>query len=233
MKLKMLTPWKKSYDKPRQRIKKQRHHFVHKVRLVKAMVFPIVMYRYASWPIKKTEPWRINAFEIWCWRRLFSLLDSKDIKPVNPKRNQLWIFIGRTDAEAEAPILWPERADTLEKTQMPGKDWGEVEKGVTEDEMFGWYHWLDGHEFEQTPGDSKGQESLAWWSTWCCKQSDMTEWLTTTNISISESAQYKTVKTKNKNKTSGSFEFSFNLSFHFPIFLSTQLRNPKSPLLVS
>ena len=76
--------------------------------LVKAMVFPVVMYGCESWTIKKAECRRINAFELWCWRKtLESPLDSKDIKPVNPKGNQSLIFIGRTDAEAEAPILWP------------------------------------------------------------------------------------------------------------------------------
>ena len=78
-----------------------------KVCIVKAMVFPVVMYRCASWTIKKAERWRLDAFELWCWRRRESPLDSKEIKPVNPKRNQPWTFTGRTDAEAEAPILWP------------------------------------------------------------------------------------------------------------------------------
>ena len=87
-----------------------------KVRLVKAMVFPVVMYGCESWTIKKAECRRIDAFELWCWRRL---LDCKEIKPVNPKGNQSWRFIGRTDAEGETPILWP--PDSLEKTLMLGK----------------------------------------------------------------------------------------------------------------
>ena len=78
-----------------------------KVRLVKAMVFPVVMYGCESWSVKKAERRRIDAFELWCWRRLENPLDCKEIKPVNLKGNQLWLFIGRTDAEAEAPILWP------------------------------------------------------------------------------------------------------------------------------
>ena len=75
--------------------------------LVKAMVFPVVIYGYESWTMKKAECWRNDAFELWCWRRLLSPLDCKEIQSVPPKRNQSWIFIGRTDAEAEAPILWP------------------------------------------------------------------------------------------------------------------------------
>ena len=94
----MLAPWKKSYDQPRQSIKKQRHYFANKVRLVKAMVFPVVMYRFESWTIKKAECWSIDAFELWCWRRLLeSPLDFTEIQPVHPKGNQSWIFIGRTD----------------------------------------------------------------------------------------------------------------------------------------
>ena len=78
-----------------------------KVHLVKAMAFPVVMYGCESWTIKKDEPRRIDAFEVWCWRRLLSPLDCKEIQPVHPKGDQSWVFIGRTDPEAEAPILWP------------------------------------------------------------------------------------------------------------------------------
>ena len=94
-------------------------------------------------------------------KTLESPLDSKEIKPVNPKGNQLWIFIGRTDAEAEAPILWPPDAKSrlIRKDPDAGKDWGQEEKGAMEDEMVGWHHQLNGHEFEQTPGDSKDREA--------------------------------------------------------------------------
>ena len=97
-----------------------------------------------------------------------SLLDSKEIKPVNPKANQSWIFIGRTDAEAGAPVLWPPDMKSLlfEKDPDAGKDWRQEEKGMTEDEMVGWHHWLNGHEFEQAPGDGEGQRSLAYCSPW-------------------------------------------------------------------
>ena len=103
----MLTPWKESYDQPRQHIKMQRHYFVNKGRLVKALVFPVVMYGCESWTIKTAEHQRIDAFELWCWRRLESPLDCKKIQPVHPKGDQSWLFIGRTDAEAETPIFWP------------------------------------------------------------------------------------------------------------------------------
>ena len=110
---------------------------------------------------------------------LKSPLDSKEIKPVNPKGNQPWIFIGRTDAEAEIPILWPPdvKSQLIGKDPDPGKDWRQEERGMTEDEMLGWHHQLNGHEFEQTAGDSKWQGSLAFCSPWGCKESDMTEWL--------------------------------------------------------
>ena len=92
-------------------------------------------------------------------------LECKEIKPVHPKGNQLWIFIGRTDAEAEAPILWPPNAKSqfIGKDPDAGKDWGQEEKEATEDEMFGWGHWLSGYEFEQTLGDGEGKGSLM-----CC-----------------------------------------------------------------
>ena len=117
-----------------------------KVRLVKA-VFPVLMYGGESWTIKKAEHRRTDAFELWCWR---SPLDCKEIQPVHPKANQSWIFIGRTDAEAETPILWPPDAKNWLTGKDPdaGKNWRQEEKGTTEDEMVRWHHWLNGHEFE-------------------------------------------------------------------------------------
>ena len=106
-----------------------------KIRLVKAMVFPVVMYGCESWTIKKTERRRIDAFELWCWRRLFeSPLDCKEIQPVHLKGDQSQVFIGRTDVEAETPVLWPPDADLFEKTLMLEKI---EEKGTTEDEIAG------------------------------------------------------------------------------------------------
>ena len=101
-------------------------------------------------------------------------LDSMEIKPVNPKGNQPWIFIGKT--YPEAPILWPANAKSwlIGKDPDAGKDWGQEEKGMTEDETVGWHHWLNRHKFEQTPGDSEGQGSLECCSSWGCKESDMT-----------------------------------------------------------
>ena len=103
----MFAPWKKSYDQPRQHIKKQRYYFANKGHLVKAMIFPVVIYGCESWTVKKAEHRRIDAFELWCWRTLESPLDCKGIQPVHSKGDQFWVFIGRTDAEAETPVLWP------------------------------------------------------------------------------------------------------------------------------
>ena len=95
-----------AYYKPRQHIIKQRYHFVSEVHIIK-LVFPIGMYRYESWRVKKAECQRIDAFELWYWRRLESPLDCKEIQLVHPKGDQSWVFIGRTDTEAETPVLWP------------------------------------------------------------------------------------------------------------------------------
>ena len=96
--------------------------------------------------VKKAESWRIDAFELWCWRGL----DCKEIQPVHPKGDQSWVFIGRTDIEAETPILWPPDVKNrlIGKDPDAGKDWQQEEKAATEDEMVGWNHWLNGHEFE-------------------------------------------------------------------------------------
>ena len=108
-----------------------------KVRLVKAMVFPVVMYGYEIWTVKKAERRKIDAFELWCWE---SPLDCKEIQPVHPKRNQSWVFIGRTDVESETPRLWPPDAKSwlIWKDPDAGKDWGEEEKGRQR------MRWLDG-----------------------------------------------------------------------------------------
>ena len=136
-----------------------------KVHIVKAMVFPVVMYGCESWTIKKAEHWTIDAFRLWCWRRLLRVpLDCKEIKPVHPKGNQPWISIGKIGAEAEAPIFWlPDAKGWLNgKDPDSGKDLRQ-EKGMTEGKMVGWHHWLSGREFEQAPGDGEGQGSLV-----CC-----------------------------------------------------------------
>ena len=159
-------------------IKKQRHYFTEKVHTFNAMVFPVVMYGCEGWTIKQAEHWRINAFEMWCWRKLESPLDCKEIKPVNPKGNQPWIFIGRTDAEAEAPILMPPDAKSRLTGKDPdvNKDWRQEEKGTTEDKIFEWHHWLSGHEFEQALGDSEGQGGLMSCSPWGHSQTQLINW---------------------------------------------------------
>ena len=132
------------------------------------------------WELDYKESW---ASKNWCFRTvvlektLESPLDCKKIKPVSPKGNQSWIFTGRTDAEAESPLLWPPNVKNwlIRKDPDAGQDWKQEEKGMTEDEMVGWHHQLDGHEFERTLGVGDGQGGLA-----CCgpqshRESDMTE----------------------------------------------------------
>ena len=208
LEIKTLAPWKKSYDKPKQHIKKQRHYFANKGPS-KAMVFPVVIYGCEIWTVKKAnlekemathasilawkspwteEPgrlqsmglhdlacvhegggrwvgsnkvvelkklkkakrWKIDTFwTVVLEKTLESPLDCKEFQPVNPKGNQSWIFVGRTDAEAETPILWPPDARNwlIWKDPDAGKNWRREEKGMTEDEMVGWHHRLNGHEF--------------------------------------------------------------------------------------
>ena len=154
-----------------------------KVHLVKAMVFPVVMCGCESWTVKKAEHRRINAFELWCWRRLL-------IVPWTAKRSNQSILKEispgwRTDAKAETPILWPLHAKSwlIEKESDAGRDWGQEEKGMTKDEMAGWHHGLEGHESEWTPGVGDGQGGLACCDSWGHKsqtrRSDWTElnWL--------------------------------------------------------
>jgi len=121
-----------------------------KVHLVKAMVFPVVTYGCESWILKKAEHRRIDAFELWCWRRVESPVDCKEIQPVHPKGDQSWIFIGRTHIEAETPILLPPDAKSwlIGKDPDAGKDWRREEKVTTDDEMVGWHHQINGHGFE-------------------------------------------------------------------------------------
>ena len=124
-----------------------------KVHLVKAKVFLVVVYWCESWTINKSECWRIDTFELWCGKDSESPLDWKVIKPVNSKGNQSWIFIERTDAEAEALILWPPNVKNWLTGEYPdaGKDWRQTEKGMTEDDVVGCHHRLHGSMFEQVP----------------------------------------------------------------------------------
>ena len=158
-----------------------------KVCLVKAMVFPVVMYGCESWTIKKAECQRTDTFELWCWKRfLRGPLDCKEIQPVHPKGNQSWISIGSIDAEAETPIFWPPDSKNWLTGTDPdaGKDWRQEEKGTTEDEMVGWHHRLNRHKFEQAPGVGDGQGRLACCSPWGLKESDTTEWLNWTELKL-------------------------------------------------
>ena len=130
------------------------------------------------WELDHKETWTLKN---WCFltvvlgKTLENPLDSKEIKSVIPKGNQSWIFIGRTDAEADTPILWPPDAKNWLTGKDPLKDWRQEEKGMTEDEMVGWHHWLNGHGFQQALGVGHEQGSLACCSSWGHKESDMTE----------------------------------------------------------
>ena len=130
------------------------------------------MYGCESWTIKKAECWRIDAFELWCWRRLLRVPWAAR-KPVKPKGNSKGLYIGKTHAKVEAPIIWPPDVKSwlIGKDPDAWKDWRQEEKGMTEDEMVGWYHRLDGHEFEQALGVGDAQGGLV-----CCIHG-MTEWL--------------------------------------------------------
>ena len=156
----MLTPWKKSYDWPRQHIKKQRHHFANKGPSSQSCGFSSSCIW--MWEMDHKESWVLKngCFSTAVLEKtLESPLDSKEIQPVDSKRNQSWIFIGRTDVEAETPILWsPDvKNGLIGKDPDAGEDWGQEEKGATENEMVGWHHWLNGHEFEETPGDREAR----------------------------------------------------------------------------
>ena len=152
-----------------------------KVHLVKAMVCPVVTY------ICETGLWRkLSSEELMLLncgvgtvvlKTLESPLDCKEIKPVHLKGNQSWVFIGRTDAEAKTPILWSSHGKSwlIGKYPDAGRDWGQEEKRMTEDEMAGWHHWLDGRESEWTPGVGDGQGGLACCDSWGRKESDTTE----------------------------------------------------------
>ena len=146
--------------------------------------------------------WRRLSTKNWCFwtvvleKTLESPLDCKDIQPVHSKGDQSWVFFGRTDAEAEAPILWPPDAKSwlIGKDPDAGRDWGQEEKGMTEDEMAGWHHWLDGPEFEWTPGVDDGQAGLACCDSWGHKESDTTERLNWTELNWQREILYKCLK---------------------------------------
>ena len=189
----MLAPWKESYDPPRQYIKKQRHYFSNKGPSSQSYGFS--SNHVWMWELNHKESW---ALKKWCFwtvvlkKILESPLDCKEIQPVSPKGNQFWMFIERTDTEAETPMLWPPDAKKwlIGKDLDAGKDWGQEEKGTKEDKVAGWHHWLDGHEFEQALGVGDGQGSLACCSPWCCKELNMTEWLNWTKFGSNDTKKY-------------------------------------------
>ena len=138
--------------------------------------------------LKKAERQRIDVFELWCSmeKTLESPLDCKEIQPVHSEGDQPWVFFARNNAKAETPVLWPphEKSWLFGKDSNAGRDWGQEEKGTTEDEMAGWYHRLDGHEFEWTPGDGDGQGGLACCHSWGHKESDTAERLNWTELKL-------------------------------------------------
>ena len=167
----MLAPWKKNYGKLS--ALKKRHYFANKSPYSQS-------YGFSSsyvwmWALDHKEGW---ALKNWCFvqvvleNALESSLDIKEIKSVNPKRNQQWILTGRTDAEAEAPVLWPTDVKSwlIGKDSDAWKDWRQEDKGTTEDEMVVWLNELNTHELEQTPGDGEGQGNLVCCSPWGCKK---------------------------------------------------------------
>ena len=155
-----------------------------KVYLVKTVVFPVVVY---GCELDCEESWVPKNWCVWTVvlkKTLESPLDSKEIQPVHPKGNKSWIFIGRTDVEAETPILWPPQAKgwLIGKVSDAGRDWGQEEKGTTEDEMAGWHHWLNAHEFGWSLGVGDEQGGLVCCDSWGRKESDTTERLDRTEL---------------------------------------------------
>ena len=185
MKLKDTTHWKESYDQPRQFIKKQRHYFANKD--LSSQGYGFSSTHGWMWELDYKESW---APQNWCFwtmvleNTLESFLDCKEIQPVHPKGDQSWVFIGRTDVEAETPILWPPDAESWLIWNDPdaGKHRGQKEKGTAEDEMVGWHHQLNGHGFGWTPGVGDGQGGLEYCGSWGHKESDMTERLNWTEV---------------------------------------------------
>ena len=155
-----------------------------KVHLVKAMVFPVVVYGCDSQTVKKAECQRIDLWTVVLEKTLESPLDCTEIQPVHSEGDQPWDFFGRNDAEAETIILWPPYARSwlIRKDSDAGRDWGQEEKETTQGEMAGWHHWLDGRESEWTLGVGDGQGGLACCNSWGRKESDTTEQLNWTEL---------------------------------------------------
>ena len=166
-------------------LKKQRHYFANKCPSSKPMVFPVVRYEYESWTIKKAEHWRIDAFELWCRRTLFRVpltarrSDQSILKEISHKYS-LKALILKLKLQYFGHLM--RRINSFEKTTDTGKDWRQEEKRTTENEMVGWHHQLNEHEFEWTPGVGDGQGHLACCSPLVCKESYTTEQLIWTEL---------------------------------------------------
>ena len=178
MKLKDAYSWEESYDQPRQHIKKQRDYFVNKGPSSQGYGFSSS--HVWMWELDYKVSWVPKNWGFWAVvleKSLESPLDCKEIQQVHPKGDQSWVFIGRTDVETETSILWPPDAKSwlIWKDPDAGKHWGQEEKGMTEDEMIGWYHWLNGHGFRWTPAVGDGQGSLVCCGSWGRKELDTTE----------------------------------------------------------
>ena len=173
----MLVPWKKSYDKSRQRVKKQRHYFANKGPYSQSYSFPSNMYICESWTIKKAEHQIFDVFELWCWRRLLRVpwivrrSNQSVLKDINPEYSLEGLMLMLKLQYFGPPDV---KSRLIGKDSDAGKDWGQEEKGLAKDEMVGSHHWLSGHEFEQTLGDSERQGSLECCSPWGHKGSDTT-----------------------------------------------------------
>ena len=162
---------------PYQCIKKQRHYFANKGPYSQS--YGVSSSHVWMWEVDPKKDWALkHCFQsVVLEKTLVSPLDCKKLKPVHPKESQPWIFTGRTDMEADTLILWPSdvKGWLIRKGPDAGKDWWQEDKGVTEADRVGRHLWLNGHVFEQTPGDGEGQGSPACWNTWSCKELDMTE----------------------------------------------------------
>ena len=160
-----------------------------KFHLVKAIVFPVVMYGCEVGLWRKLKNWCF--WTVVLEKTLESPLDCKEIQLVHSKGDHSWVFFGRTDAKAETAILWPPHVKSwlIGKDSDAGRDWGQKEKGTTEDEMAEWHHWLDGREFEWTPGVGDGQGGLSCCGSWGCKELDRTEQLNWTETCLNSALE--------------------------------------------
>ena len=179
--IKTLAPWMKNYDQPRQHIKKQRYYFTDKGPYTQSYVF--FQYSCESWTTKKAECQRIDAFELWCWRRLLRVpwtarrSNQPILREINPECSLEGLML-KLKLQCFGHLMW---RTLIGKDPDVQKDWRQEEKGMTEAEMVGWHHWLSGHEFEKAPGVCDRQGSLVCCSPWSHKESD-TEWLNWTDL---------------------------------------------------